>query len=57
MSKSERQFFSLQVAIKLKSVLQIVQFAQIDNGTILESVNLKRHFFILQIVLKLKTGL
>ena len=42
-----------------KPLLRIVQFAQItqiDNGTILQRVHLKRHFFNLQIALKLKTA-
>ena len=42
-----------------KQLLQIVQFAQItqiDKGTNLQRVDLKRHFFILQIALKLKTA-
>ena len=50
----------MQIALKLKLVLQIVKFAQntqINNGTIFKRVNLKRHLFSLQIVLKLKTVL
>ena len=42
-----------------KPLLRIVLFAQItqiDNGTILQRVDLKRYFFVLQIALKLKTA-
>ena len=55
--KDNYSFCRMEIALKLKPVLQMVQFAQINNGTILERVNLKRLFFILQVVLKLETGL
>ena len=46
------------MALKLKLVLQMVQFAQITQiDIVLQRVDLKRHFLILQIVLKLKLSL
>ena len=42
--KDNYSFCRLEIALKLKPVLQMVQFAQItniDNGTMLQRVNLK----------------
>ena len=48
----------MQITIKVKPVLTIVQFAQITQiDNVLQRVDLKRHFLILQIVLKLKLSL